>query len=323
MRLTRRLRPLALVVVLLVGISCGGSGGNADDSAGETPPDELIVQAANYELIAGEDSRFIAGLLTPEQLFVSFGTVDIEFFYLGTREGSGEAQPGPTATGEFLPIDGTEDADTAAPQAVSGSQGRGVYTAQVTFDEAGFWAAQVTADLEDQSLSGRAVFEVVEDNVYPAVGERAPRTENLTATSKDAPREAIDSRARDGEAIPDAELHEMTVAESIRRGEPALVVITTPVYCVSRFCGPITDMVQALHGRYSDRANFIHIEVWRNFEKSVINKGAADWIYRNDNLTEPWIFLIDAEGRIAARWDNVATRAEIEPLLKKLPPLRG
>ena len=29
--------------------------------------------------------------------------------------------------------------------------------------------------------------------------------------------------------------------------------------------------------------------------------------------------LIDADGRIVARWDNVATRQEIEPLLQDLP----
>jgi hypothetical protein len=320
MRLKKILAAFATAVVLA---ACGDSGGTSGDDAAQTPPDELIVQAANYELVSGEDSRFIVGLLTPDQLFVSFGTVDIEFSYLGTEEGSGKAQPGPSATADFLPIEGAEAGDTRTPQAVSGSQGRGVYSARVTFDEAGFWAAQVTAELQEGPRSGRAVFEVVEDNLYPAVGEPAPRTENLTVTSKDAPREAVDSRAREGEPIPDPELHRMTVAESIREGEPALVVVTTPVYCVSRFCGPITDMVQALHDRYSDRANFIHIEVWRNFERNVINKGAADWIYRDESLTEPWIFLIDAEGRIEARWDNVATRAEIEPLLKKLPSLRG
>mgnify|MGYP006172075233 CR=1 FL=1 len=111
----------------------------------------------------------------------------------------------------------------------------------------------------------------------------------------------------------------MTIAESIRRGEPALVVFATPVYCVSRFCGPITDMVEDLAERYGDRANFIHVEIWRNYENQVINKGAADWLYHGSDLTEPWVFLIGADGRIEARWDNVATPEEIEPYLDELP----
>jgi hypothetical protein len=40
-------------------------------------------------------------------------------------------------------------------------------------------------------------------------------------------------------------------------------------------------------------------------------------------LLEPWVFLVGADGRVAARWDNVATRQEIEPLLEDLPPLGG
>jgi len=101
------------------------------------------------------------------------------------------------------------------------------------------------------------------------------------------------------------------------------VAVATPVYCVSKFCGPVTDMVQELAAEYSDRADFVHIEVWRDYEGQVVNKGAADWILRGDNLQEPWVFLVDAEGRIVERWDNVATRQEIEPLLQDLPPLRG
>jgi hypothetical protein len=177
----------------------------------------------------------------------------------------------------------------------------------------------VTADVEGGALAGTTVFEVHEKPVYPAVGEPAPKTDNLILTSKDAPEAAVDSRAAQGE-IPDKELHQMTIRESIARKEPALVVFATPVYCVSRFCGPVTDMVAGLAEKYSTRANFIHVEIWRNFEKQVVNKGAADWVYPGD-LTEPWVYLIGSSGKIEARWDNVAITEEIEPYLTKLPRL--
>lgn len=310
---------IAALILALVAVACaddGGSRGNGAGGAGESPG-ELVVQAASYDLVAGEPTRFIAGVLTPDQLFVSFGTVDMEFFYLGTADQQETDAEGIPATGSFLTIEGNPSTD--GPVATTATEGRGVYGAEVTFDRPGFWGVRVTADLPDGELSGRASFEVGADNVYPAVGERAPRTDNLTLDSKDAPTEAIDSRARDGEPIPDPELHEMTIAESIRRGEPAVVVFSTPVYCVSRFCGPITDMVAELEKDYGDRANFIHVEVWREFDKTVVNKGAADWIYRRKDLLEPWVYLIDADGTIAARFDNVATKGELEPLLAKLP----
>lgn len=310
---------LAGVVAFSLAACSSGTDGNSDPSRRRS--EDLIVQAANYELVAGEDSRFIAGLLTPDQMFVSFGTIEVRFSYLGTEAGEGTQQEGPTVTARFLAIEGSEVADPGTPQATTASEGRGVYAADVTFDRAGFWAADVTAELDGEPRSGQASFEVVEDNRYPAVGERAPRTENLTVDIDDAPMEAIDSRARDGEPVPDPQLHRMTIAESIKRGEPALVVFATPVYCVSRFCGPITDMAAELHKDYGDRVNVIHVEIWRDFQNTVVNKGAAEWVYRGEDLTEPWIYLIDAKGKIAARWDNVATRQEIEPQLRKLPRL--
>jgi hypothetical protein len=314
-----RTRAVALLIGLaLILASCGGEGGDR-----ETPPassDELIVEPASYELIAGEPSRFIAGLLTPDQLFVSYGTVEIRFLYLGTEQDTGTAEPGPRATADFLQIEGDPGESTDQPSAGPPSHGRGVYSAEVTFDRAGFWAADVTAQVEGKGeLVGNGAFEVLEDNVVPAPGDDAPRTENLVLSSKDAPRQAIDSRAQGGQRIPDEILHETTIAESIRRGEPALVVFSTPVYCISRFCGPITDMIEELARDYRGRANFMHVEIWRNFEGKVINKGAADWIYREKDLLEPWVFLIGADGKIIERWDNVATRAEIEPLLEDLP----
>jgi hypothetical protein len=312
-------------VVLAVGLiallaSCGDEGGDGGGGGPAGSSDELIVEPASYELIAREPGRFIAGLLTPDQLFVSYGTVDMRFFYLGTKEGTSTAEPGPRATADFLQIEGDPGASTDQPSAGPPSHGRGVYATEVTFDKAGFWAVDVTAQVEGEGeLVGNGAFEVLEDNVVPAPGDRAPRTENLVLSSRDAPRQAIDSRAQGGQPVPDEVLHQSTIAESIRRGEPALVVFSTPVYCVSRFCGPVTDMVEGLAREYAGRANFIHVEIWRNFEGKVINKGAADWIYRERDLLEPWLFLIGTDGRIVARWDNVATRGEIEPFLDELP----
>lgn len=312
-----RAAALLLGLALLLA-SCGGDG--ADPEPRSSSSDELIVQPASYELIADEASRFIAGLLTPDQLFVSYGTVEMRFLYLGTEQDTGTAEPGPRATADFLQIEGDPGESTDQPSAGPPSHGRGVYAAEVTFDKPGFWAVDVTAQVEGKGeLVGNGAFEVLDDNIVPAPGDEAPRTENLVLSSRDAPRQAIDSRAQGGRPIPDEILHETMISESIRRGEPALVVFSTPVYCISRFCGPITDMVEDLARDYGGRANFIHVEIWRDFEGKVINKGAADWIYRERDLLEPWLFLIGTDGKIVERWDNVATRAEIEPFLEDLP----
>ncbi len=308
-----------LAVVALLTVSCSG---DVDSPTAKTDPSEVLHgEVASYDLAAGNASRFTVGLFTGDELFVSFGTVELEFSYLGEKGAAGEPEPGPSAVGSFLLVPGT-DPETIPehPVAAPASRGRGVYAAEASFDRAGFWEVEVTADIEGRGVrSATAAFQVLPEHRVPAPGERAIPSDNLTARSRDAPTAAIDSRARGGEKIPDPELHEETIAEAMRRGRPALVVFSTPVYCVSRFCGPITDMVEELAHEYSDRAEFIHVEIWRNFEKSVINEAAADWLLRDNDLREPWVFLIGSDGRIVARWDNVATRGEIEPLLKRQP----
>jgi hypothetical protein len=308
-----------LAVVALLAASCSD---DTDAPTAKTDPSEVLhAEVASYDLAAGDEARFTVGLFTGDELFVSFGTVELEFSYLGEKGAEGEPEPGPSAVGNFLLVPGT-DPETIPedPVAVPASRGRGVYAAEVSFDRAGFWEVEVTADIERRGvLSATAAFQVLPEHRVPAPGERAIPSDNLTAESRDAPEAAIDSRAREGQKIPDRELHAGTIKEAMRRGHPTLVVFSTPVYCVSRFCGPITDMVEELAHEYSDRAEFIHVEIWRNFEKSVINKAAADWLLRDNDLREPWVFLIGSDGRIVARWDNVATRGEIEPLLKRLP----
>jgi hypothetical protein len=302
----------------------------ASCSNGEGPPargDRLAVEVASFDLAVGVPGRFLVGLVTqgPQgNLFVAGGSVDLRFFYLGETEASGRDAAG-TATGEFLPIPGSIGPFPAQPEAVAASSGRGVYSVEeFEFDRPGFWEVEVEADLAgDGPATATGAFEVLPEPEVPVPGEPAPRTENLTIDTYQAdgaPPQAVDSRATSSR-IPDRALHDSTVADAIRSGYPVLLSISTPVYCVSKFCGPVTDMVAELEEEYGDRADFIHIEVWRNFEEQVVNRAAAEWILADDKLQEPWVFLIGSDGRVAERWDNVATREEIEPLLRELPPV--
>jgi len=309
------------VLALGLAATACGSGESDDGGAGPTPGPtsaDLVAQVASYDVSAGTADRFIVGLLTPDNRFVSGGSATFRFSFIG----GGEPEPGPEATAEFLAIPG-EDPEHEDAHAGPPAEGRGVYAAyDVPFDRAGLWQVEVTAEVDDETLVGTAAFPVAQESAVPAVGDRAPRTQNLTADDVgEAPAGAVDSRAEDDGRIPDPELHDVTIAEAIRRGRPVVAVFATPVYCVSQFCGPIVDMIADLESEYADRAEFVHVEVWRDFQNQVVNRGAADWLLRDGDLLEPWVFFVDGEGVIRGRWDNVATRGEIEPHLQDLPSM--
>ena len=313
-QMVRRRLALALAPLLVLA-ACVGGGGSRAGSA-----DDLVVQVASYDLATGPPTRFIVGLLTLDQRLVGHGAVALRFSYVGTKEGADPSPPGPVVPASYLPIHGSAvpSPPPATPEIVRSSDTRGVYAGRTAFDRAGFWEVEATAVLDGKARRGRAAFAVNPSHAVPAPGEQAPATETLTLATPDVPRAAVDSRAGSGE-IPDPDLHRTTIAAALAAKRPVVAVFATPVYCTSRFCGPVTDLVDELARQYADRADFVHVEIWRDFQNRTINKSAAEWVYRNEQLNEPWVFVVGSDGRITARFDNVATRGEIEPLLQALP----
>ena len=315
---------VALASSLLLG-ACGGSSGTKTSPTTEAGagPDDLAVTAANYDLAAGSPSRFMAGLETSDRRLVTFGTISMRFGFAGSGKGEEPGRPGPAVEASYLPVAGSDVPDPApsSPQVVTASEARGLYAVTTTFDKPGFWQVEATATIDGKVRRGVGAFQVLERHHVPAVGDPAPATENLTLSAPPELQVAVDSRASGGAPVPDPELHRSTIAAALAAKRPIVAVFATPVYCVSRFCGPVTDMVAALARDYGDRATFVHVEIWRDFQGKAINKAAADWLMRDGDLTEPWVFVVGADGRIAARFDNVVTRGELEPLVKALPSI--
>ncbi|MGH9193531.1 MAG: hypothetical protein ACRDZ0_13790 [Acidimicrobiales bacterium] len=304
--------------------ACGGSGGDGGAAGGTAAGSDggLVAQVASYELVAGPDQRFIVGLFSEDRGTVSFGEVGLRFSFLGAAGAQEDPRPGPTATAAFLPIPGQDlGADADGPRYTSGAEARGVYGVQpVRFDDPGFWEVEVTAELDGRTQQATAAFEVGDQTHVPAPSDPAPRTKNPLPGDPDVPPTAADSRAGDDGTVPDPELHATTVGDAIAAGRPVMVVVSTPVFCVSRFCGPITDAVQELAQRYGDRMDFVHLEVWRDFEAQELNQAAAEWIWpdRQGDAAEPWVFLVGADGNILQRWDNVATEASLAQAVQAL-----
>lgn len=198
------------------------------------------------------------------------------------------------------------------------SEGFGVYGTEVTFDNPGFWTVRAVASLGGRDVDATATFVVLAKPDNPFPGEPAPLTDNRMLGSPGVKPSSIDSRADSGGAIPDPELHAITVADAVALGKPLMVVVSTPTYCISRFCGPITDTVQRLAATYGSEMSFVHAEVWNDYEGQALNREAADWIYRNPEAeaAEPWVFLVGSDGIIIDRWDNVSTDAELDAAVR-------
>ena len=336
------------LVVALAAAGCASQGGDSATEPGSDGPSNLAAEVASYELLPGTPNRFLVGLFVADEGVVSYGSVDMAFSYLG--DGSASPTAGPKATGSFILVppesghahEGESPAEHAgmdeeaspasdayldaaaarAPEITQPDQVRGVYQASdVTFDEAGVWQVDVSLDLAGQQEIASANFNVVDEPSYPAPGQAAPASDNSVMGTPGAKPAEVDSRATEGWAsVPDPLLHQVNIRDVLKEGAPMVVVVSTPLYCQSRFCGPITDQIGEIAARYRDVAYFVHLEVWKNYQRKSVNQEAADWVYRNDEITEPWVFLVGADGNIVDRWANVLDRRELE---RELDALRG
>ena len=179
---------------------------------------------------------------------------------------------------------------------------------RVVFDQPGVWGVQfsvTTADGQPVAVQGLGLF-VEEENIAPGVGDPVPPSRNLTLADVESIEE-IDTR------IPPDDMHELSVAQALKAGKPFVVVFATPAFCITQVCGPVTDVVAELQGRYGDRVNFIHIEPWdltlaRTEGRLVLTEVALEW----DLPSEPWVFVVGDDGRVAARFEGIASSEEIE-----------
>lgn len=327
----RLVAAMAAALLLLAACGDGAAPATSDadaptDAAGAGTSTQLSVAVASFDLHVRDDARLLAGLFTPERALLAFGEVTFQLGYLGDEAG-GETELTQEATATYLPIPGMEpEGSSDQPTLLTDSTGNGVYAAEVDLDQPGNWGLRVVAELDDgRTLEGQAVFPVLEAAQVPDVGDPAPRSENLTlddVASGAARPIALDSRAQDDDtpvdAIPDPHLHEHTVAGSLEAGRPVLVAVATPVYCVSRFCGPLTGVVSDLALEYADVVDTVHLEVWEDFDEQRLNPAAAEWIQTETGGHEPWVFLVDADGTITHRWDNVLDVTELRAALDAL-----
>jgi hypothetical protein len=144
----------------------------------------------------------------------------------------------------------------------------------------------------------------------PAVGARAPRSETPTLATT-AGRIAPLSTA----PKPDRELYRFSVASSLRDRVPFVVTFATPAFCTSRTCGPVVDVVSRVRSTVAGASvRFIHVEVYRDNNPSL---GYNPWMKQWDLTTEPWVFLVGADGRIKEKFEGSVSVRELRTAVQR------
>ena len=255
-------------------------------------PDPITVAVASTDLAVGAN-RVVFGLIRQGKGPVRDAQVSIETFLLRAS--------GPDGPRQTVP---------AAFQVWPASSG-GVYISELTFDESGEWGLGFRLLFSDgsETQAGTRV-QVKSESATPSLGSAAPRSQNKT--SRDVGN--LDELTTDPE--PDPDLYAKTISEALDEGRPLVVSFATPAYCKTATCGPQLDTLKHLKTTHSGRVNFIHVEVYDNppeiresgISVAKLSPTLAEW----GLPTEPWTFVINSEGLIAAKYEGFVSSEELE-----------
>ncbi len=176
--------------------------------------------------------------------------------------------------------------------AVKGAKNLGVLALTKTDD--GFEAAAVALPLAKQDAT-------------IAPGERVPAIETPTA-STEAELDAIDTRD------PHDDMHSVSLKDALGQDKPIVLVFATPKLCASRVCAPVTDIAEWVHHEAGDGVIFIHNEIYNDND---LNKGFRPQVKAFGLPSEPFTFVIDANGRVVEQLQGPFDEGELKAAIAK------
>ena len=114
---------------------------------------------------------------------------------------------------------------------------------------------------------------------------------------------------------PDESLLQYSVADSLAAKVPFVVTFATPKFCTSRTCGPVVDVVEEVQHRLEgEKVRFIHVEVYEDNDPA---QGYNQWMGEWKLPTEPWTFLVAANGKIVDRFEGTVSVDELETAVRQ------
>lgn len=297
--MTRRWLIPILCLMALVAASCGGEDRGPDPEApsgsrfgGAFADAKAYPVFASSEVVVGEN-RFLVGLLDEND--APIGSADISMRIAFYDLAASETEPVFERDMEFI-------------ETIPGE--RGLYKTTATFDSAGQWGAEVSVRGESLDETVNAAFDVVQQGTTPAIGDPAPPSDSLTADDVKQLSEITTDRN------PDPDFYELSIADALKQPEPFVVVFSTPKFCTSQVCGPTLDIVKSVADDFP-QVRFVHVEVYKNLDDPanlLPVKAVREW----GLPSEPWIFVVDQKGLVAAKYEGTVTATELAQGLKAL-----
>jgi hypothetical protein len=301
---------LILVTVSLALTSACGSG--EDDGTPSFPrvislgDGEVFPAITNSSLAVGPN-RVTMSLVDRDDAPISGAIVHLRYYDLN----DGEPRLTAEMDARFVPVTFAYVDEQSGGETTDTGEG-GAYVSSVSFDRAGDWGVEVTVTRDGETLEPVPYrFTVRDESTEPGIGDPAPPSvQQVLATAGSI--EEIDSSHPVR-----THMHDITIADALSLSSPTVIAFATPAFCRTRTCAPVMDTVMdPLYEEYKDRARFIHVEpyVLRDLRAANVQNpvpATLEWRLHS----EPWIFVVGRDGRIAGKFEGIMSLDEVEAAL--------
>jgi hypothetical protein len=142
---------------------------------------------------------------------------------------------------------------------------------------------------------------VAASSPIPDVGQKPPPVSTDTATSVHGKTSLLTTR------IPAESMQSVPFSQVLGK-RPVALLFSTPQFCVSRVCGPVTDIAVQLQHQFGNRITFIHQEVYVGNQPKL---GLRPQLEAFHLRTEPWLFIVNRRGVITSRLEGAFGRNEV------------
>lgn len=321
----RRSSPFVAVLIAALVAACGG----ADRGSAPAPQPEPSGRPADFPRAHGgtvEDIQAVKGrsvVFRPTVKVLKKGVNRYGFalydvagkqilgaavaLYTAHKDGKGLRGPY-IARSESLKVDGPFQSRTTSADP---SAAKAIYVADLPFRR---WGDQIVMAIA--RLDGRLVMtspysaDVTRKGMQPPnVGERAIRVHTRTLADVGGDAAKIDTRIPPATDLLQDDLYDVIGKR------PVVITFATPALCQSRVCGPVVDIVEEAKARAPSTVAFIHQEIYQDNE---VRRGVQGPVAAWRLPTEPWTFVIDRRGRIAARFEGAFSLGELQRAIARV-----
>jgi hypothetical protein len=216
--------------------------------------------------------------------------------------------PNAPAAGPFLaPADPMIVAPPYRSRQNAGPGGiQAIYAAQLPLAHKGTYTVLALTSTNAGLIGSPGEIAVAASSPIPELGQRPPAIATDTKASVHGNTALLTTR------VPPEQMQSVSFKDVLGK-RPVALLFSTPQLCMSKVCGPVTDIAAQLQQQFGSRITFIHEEVYVNNDPK---QGLRPQLKAFHLETEPWLFTVNRKGVIAARLEGAFGVSEFTQALR-------